>query len=362
MEKKEWRVAVVGLDHMHAGDQIALIERLPSTHLVGVWDRDSVRLNQIGTELQVSESDRFLDLADLLRDQKPDIAVVCSTTKEHEKLVAELARAGVHVLLEKPFAFELAEAKQIVQSAQEADIQVGVNWPLAWYPCHRTANRLISDGAIGHVTEVHYYNGNRGPLFHTHGKKTIDAEEARAIKDDSWWYDPKQGGGSLRDYLGYGVTLATWFRGGQMPVDVLARVYRAAGDQVDEQAVVVAGYPEALSTFQTRWGTFTDPWTHQPAPRCGFVVVGTEGTITSWDYDDHVALQTQENPEGIKVAVDVIPDHEQSGIANLVWCLSNDLPLYGPLSAETSLAGQRIIEAAVRSVEAGTTVLLEDVK
>jgi predicted dehydrogenase len=361
MSNMQWRVALVGLDHMHAGDQLALIEQLASTTLVGVWDRDADRLAAFSGELGVADSARYLDLRELLREQRPDIAVVCSTTKEHVELATMLAGAGVHVLLEKPFAFELSEAQRIVESARSADVQVGVNWPLAWYPSHRTAYRLISEGAIGRVTEVHYYDGNRGPLFHTHGKKTIDPEAARQIKDGSWWYDPAQGGGSLRDYLGYGTTLATWFRAGELPIDVLARVYRAPGDRVDEQSVVVAGYADALSTFQTRWGTFTDPWTHQPAPRCGFVIVGEDGTIASWDYEDHVTLQTTDFPAGTAVAVDDIPEHESSGLANFAWCLSDGVPLYGPLSAETSLAGQRIVQAAIQSVSTGGTVNLRDV-
>jgi len=361
MTQMQWRVAVVGLDHMHAGDQIALTEKLDTTTLVGVWDRDPERLRQLGDELGVPEAVRYVDLDAMLAAVTPDIAVVCSTTKEHEEYATRLAGAGIHVLLEKPFALELAEAQRIVDAATAAGVHVGVNWPLAWYESHRTAFRLIDDGAIGAVTEVHYYDGNRGPLFHSHGKKEIDAETARSIKDGSWWYDPAQGGGSLRDYLGYGATLATWFRAGEMPIDVLARVHRAPGDRVDEQGVVVAGYASALSTFQTRWGTFTDPWTHQPAPRCGFVLVGEQGTISSWDYADHVTMQTNEHPEGVDVPVDQIPAHETSGLANFAWCLSEGVPLYGPLSAETSLAGQRIVEAAIRSVGSGAAVALEDV-
>jgi predicted dehydrogenase len=361
MAETQWRVALVGLDHMHAGDQLALMEKLESTALVGVYDRDPDRLTRFADEFGVPEAARYRDLGELLADQRPDIAVVCSTTKEHEELASMLARAGVHVLLEKPFAFELAEAERIVEAARNAGVHVGVNWPLAWYPSHRTTYRLIADGTIGRVTEVHYYDGNRGPLFHTHGKKTIDAETARELKDGSWWYDPAQGGGALRDYLGYGTTLATWFRAGELPIDVVARVHHAPGDRVDEQAVVIARYAEALSTFQTRWGTFTDPWTHQPAPRCGFVVVGTEGTIASWDYADHVTVQTQESPAGSEVPVDDVPEHESSGLANFAWCLGEGVPLYGPLSAETSLDGQRIVQAALQSVATGGAVELPDV-
>jgi glucose-fructose oxidoreductase len=39
--------------------------------------------------------------------------------------------------------------------------------------------------------------------------------------------------------------------------------------EVDEHSVTLARYDCGLSKFETRWGTFTDPWTHRPQPRCG---------------------------------------------------------------------------------------------
>ena len=48
-----------------------------------------------------------------------------------------------------------------------------------------------------------------------------------------------------------------------------------------------------LSKFETRWGTFTDPWTLQPQPKCGFVIVGSEGTISSYDYEEVIRVQTR---------------------------------------------------------------------
>ena len=54
-----------------------------------------------------------------------------------------------------------------MQRAMEGtDKLLAINWPLAWYPPHRTARRLIAEGEIGEVIEVHYYDGNRGPLWH----------------------------------------------------------------------------------------------------------------------------------------------------------------------------------------------------
>ena len=163
--------------------------------------------------------------------------------------------------------------------------QLAINWPLAWYPPHRTTQRLIADGAIGEVLEVHFYDGNRGPLWHAADKRERTAADVVREKPTSWFYQAAHGGGSLLDYLGYGTTLGTWFLDGRKPLEVTATVDQPAGLEVDEHAIVVARYATGLSKFETRWGTFTDPWTHQPQPKCGFVVVGTEGTISSYDYE-----------------------------------------------------------------------------
>jgi len=74
------------------------------------------------------------------------------------------------------------------------------------------------------------------------------------------------GGGSLLDYAGYGATLGTWFQGGRQPIegDLHDGLTRRASI-VDEHSVTVCRYAHGLSTIQTRWGTFSDPWIHQPA-------------------------------------------------------------------------------------------------
>ena len=58
------------------------------------------------------------------------------------------------------------------------------------------------------------------------------------------------------------------------------------GLEVDEHSITVARYAQGLSKFETRWGTFTDPWVTQPQPKCGFVITGTHGTISSYAYAD----------------------------------------------------------------------------
>lgn len=238
---------------------------------------------------------------------------------------------------------------------------LAVNWPMQWFPTNRTAKRLLAEGAIGAVREVHYYDGNRGPLLHLHDKVEVEASAAPDA-GQSWWYRRAQGGGSLLDYLGYGATLAAWFRPADQPTSVVTSTHLWPGREVDEQSVVVATYPSGLSTFQTKWGTFTDPWTHQPNPRCGFVIVGEAGTIASWDYQDHIEVQSAEQPEVHLVPVDTLEPHEQSALAALAAHLRDGRPIDGPLTIECSRFGQVFVDAARRSAELDRRVELAEVE
>jgi len=286
---RTFRLIGVGFDHMHIGDQLTVATMHPQIDLVGVWDRDETRARAVLNDLSL-DCRYTSDLAELITLSQADIAVVCSTTAEYPELVEMLASAGIHAVIEKPMANSLIAAERLLASAHQHGVILATNWPLAWYPSHRTLYRLVSEGTIGRVEQVHFYDGNRGPLYHSHGKKEVVPTTSE--KAESWWYQPESGGGSMRDYLGYGTTLATWLRQGQMPTAVTAAWHIPSGLRVDEQSVTVGHYADGLSVFQTRWGTFTDPWTQQPQPGCGFVVTGTAGSIASWDYTDHVTLHS----------------------------------------------------------------------
>ncbi|MGH2410469.1 MAG: Gfo/Idh/MocA family protein, partial [Chloroflexota bacterium] len=216
--------------------------------------------------------------------------------------------------------------------------------------------RLIDEGVIGEVMEVHYYDGNRGPLWHAADK--IETAPTAEQKAASWFYNPDKGGGSLLDYLGYGVTLGTWFHGGDAPLEVTTVTNIPTGLKVDEHSITLVRYRRGLSKFETRWGTFTDPWTLQPQPKCGFVIVGSEGTISSYDYEPTVRVQTRAHPEGTVLPVDKLLPPYQNPIQYILHCIETGAPVRGPLSVETSRVGQRIVDSAILSTRERRTVSL----
>jgi glucose-fructose oxidoreductase len=177
-------------------------------------------------------------------------------------------------------------------------------------------------------------------------------------KAGSWWYQKEFAGGSLRDYLGYGVTLGSWFNGGKVPLEVTSVVAGSKGLEVDEHSVTVVRYATGLSKFETRWGTFTDPWTHQPQPKCGFVIRGTDGTISSYDYEPTIRIQTRERLEGYEQPVDALPEDGKNGIAYSLSRIEAGLPVEGPLSPALARIGQQIVDTAILSAETGKTQAL----
>ncbi|CAI2933132.1 Gfo/Idh/MocA family protein [Aminobacter niigataensis] len=353
-----WRVAGINFDHMHMGDLLREVHQHPDAEIVGIYDRQPERMAAAIANFSIPANRVFTDLDACLEATKPDLAIICAATAEHADHVERVARHKVHVLVEKPFASSLADADRMIAAMKPTGRQMAINWPLAWYPSHNTAKHLIDDGAIGEVIEVHYYDGNRGPLYHLADKVEVTPEEVEAAKSQSWWYKKASGGGSLRDYLGYGVTLATWFRNGDKPVEVTSVVDQVPGIEVDQHSITVCRYASGLSRFETRWGTFTDPWTLQPQPKCGFVIVGRDGTISSYDYEPHVTVQTRTRPEAHQIPVDVLPVGRRAPIEYVLDCLAKDQPISGPLSPTLSRIGQQITDSAALSAELKRTVEL----
>ena len=233
-----------------------------------------------------------------------------------------------------------------------------INWPLQWVASHCQAFQLVESGLIGEVINVWHFGGNRGPLWHGADKAVKTPAQVAKEKPHSWFYKKAHGGGSLLDYLGYGTTLGTWYQGGRRPIEVTATVDAPKGLEVDEHSIVVARYAHGLSKFETRWGTFTDPWTIQPQPKCGFVIAGTEGTISTYDYDDYVTVQTRRKLVPYRVPAKRLKAPHQNPVQYLLHCLDQAQALQGPVSIRISRIGQEIVDAAVKSAASKRPVRL----
>jgi glucose-fructose oxidoreductase len=350
------RIAGISFDHMHMGDLLRMVHEHPEAEIAGIFDADRGRMQAAAETFAIPEARIFTDLERCIAEAKPDLAILCAATAEHADYTERLAKLGVNVMVEKPFAASVADARRMIAAMEAAGRRLAINWPLAWVASHVTAKALIDAGEIGELIEIHSYGGNRGPLYHLADKVEVSPEEVERQKPTSWWYKRASGGGSLLDYLGYGATLGTWYMDGAAPLEVTCVTDETPGIEVDQHSITICRYARGLSKMETRWGTFTDPWTHQPQPKCGFVFVGSEGTISSYDYEDYVTVQTRAEPAQHKIHVEPLPEGARNPVEYMVDRLKTGAPVEGPLSPALSLTAQRIVDTAYLSAQEKRTL------
>jgi predicted dehydrogenase len=354
----KYKVVGISFDHMHMGDLLRMVRDHPDAEIAGIFDQDVAKMASAAATFNIPADRVFTDLDACMTKAKPDLAILCAATADHAVYTEQLAKYGVHVFVEKPFAASVSDARRMMAAMKPAGKLLAVNWPLVWVESHVKAKRLIEEGAIGQLIEVHFHDGNRGPLYHLADKVEVSREEVERQKLTSWWYKRASGGGSLLDYLGYGATLGTWYMNGETPLEITCTVDHAKGIEVDQHSITVCRYARGLSKMETRWGTLTDPWIIQPQPTCGFVFVGAEGSISSSDYAKHVTLQTRSHPHAKMVPVDPLPAGKHNAIEYVLGCIDKGEALSGPLDPAISLIGQRIVDTAAQSAREKRTLAL----
>ena len=355
---KKWKVVGINFDHMHMGDLLRHVHEHPDAEISGIADEHPERMRAAAAGLGIPAERVFTCFRQCLEQAKPDLVILCPATGDHAKWTKWVAPYRTHILMEKPFASSLADADDMIATMAATKKQLVINWPMRWIASHVTTKRVIDEKLIGRVLEVHYYAGNRGPLWHAADK--IETTPTAKKKAASWFYHQSAGGGSLLDYLGYGTTLGTWFMSGQVPLEVTAVTDQPRGLEVDEHSIVIARYESGLSKFETKWGTFTDPWKHQPQPKSGFVIVGTKGTIASYDYEPVIRIQTEAHPEGYDLPVDPLVHPFNNPIAYVLHCLETRKKVDGPLSPKMARIGQQIVDTALLSARLRKTAPLLD--
>ena len=352
------QVVGISFDHMHMGDLLRQVSAHPNAEIAAIFDPDPTRMQSAIEAFGIPSSRVFTDFDSCMAAGSYDLALLCAATADHADFTERLAPHGVNVFVEKPFAATAEDARRMIAATEQAGKQMAINWPLRWVESHVTAKRLIDEGMIGDLIELHFYDGNRGPLYHLADKIEVSPSEVERQKPESWWYKKASGGGSLLDYLGYGATLGTWFMDGEAPIEVTCITDETAGIEVDQHAIAVCRYARGLSKMETRWGTFTDPWVSQPQPTCGFTFVGSEGTIASPDYATHLTVQTRERPERHEIAVDPLEEGARNGIEYVLGCLERGAAVGGPLDPALCLTAQRIVDTAVQSAAEKRTLPL----
>ncbi len=154
----------------------------------------------------------YADMARLADAKDIQIVHVVTPNSLHAGHSIAAAKAGKHVMCEKPMATSVAQCEAMIAAAKAAGVQLGVSYRLHWEPHHVKATELLASGAVGDLSNGSYEFswGYAGAL--------ADPEKRKNIKH--WLLDPKlAGGGALFDTGVYPVQAACYLTG-KTPVAV----------------------------------------------------------------------------------------------------------------------------------------------
>jgi predicted dehydrogenase len=132
------------------------IAESPGLELAGVQDVAQESLDKALEERHVDASRTFLDLGAMLAETKPDALLVAPIHSAHAAAVQAGLEAGCHVLVEKPFATEYADAVRLTELAEERGLLVGVvqNWRTK--SAGLALRKAIAEDAIGRVSHIFF--------------------------------------------------------------------------------------------------------------------------------------------------------------------------------------------------------------
>jgi len=244
------RIAIVGMVHGHVEGLLWASKHRTDIELVGIYEPDRAVFDRLASKYALDPSLHHAELAEMLDSVKPEAVSVMSSIADHLEAVEACAPRGVHLLLEKPLAFDRADAQRMAALSREHGVLVLTNFEASWYASLRAGKRMIESGEMGPVRRMNFRHGHKGP------REIGCSEEFLA-----WLTDPEEnGGGAIVDFGCYGAVLATWLMEGQRPTSVVASASTLKPDRyplVDDDATIVLTYPGASAVIEASWA-----WTH----------------------------------------------------------------------------------------------------
>lgn len=131
-----------------------VLEPDDNVKLVGCVDADPASLDAARQKLSHLTQSYFSSLSDALNATEADAVLITANLPGHVPLALEALRAGKHVLLEKPFAPSVAEARRVVEAADEQNRVLMISQNYRFFPAVEAVRAIIKSGELGAIGAV----------------------------------------------------------------------------------------------------------------------------------------------------------------------------------------------------------------
>jgi predicted dehydrogenase len=336
-------IGVLGLGSVFLTPYRTLIERLAAegrAELVAAYDIDQGKRDAVGrrtgTDVSMGGPEELIARGDV------DVVLVLTSMLEHGRLALEALRSGKHVLVEKPMATELGDARALVAASRESSVLLICAPHVALSPTYREMHRRVHEGDIGRLVLARARYGWAGPWW------------------SEWYYKP--GGGSIFDLGIYNLTSLCGVFGSCRRVTALVGTAiperEINGEKVavqsDDNAHILMDFGDA------RFGSVTTGFTMQKYRSPAIELYGTDGVLQMMG--DDWAPEGLEQWRNDRAVWEVVPETDPTwpwtdGLRHLVECVERGSP---PLTVpEHAYHVLEISLAAKRSAAEGRAIDIE---
>jgi predicted dehydrogenase len=241
--------------HMHAGSYAQAVNDLPGAELAGIADHDPERAAAMAAQFSAKEYPSY----EALLATDIDAVIVTSENCMHRELTQLAARAGKHVLCEKPISTTVEDAQAMIDVCREDNVQLMTAFPCRYAVPSVQMKGQVDAGCVGDILAIKGMNRGRMP-----GGWFVELE--------------KSGGGAVIDHTVHVVDLMRWVMGSEA-VQVYAEISNQInhGDYDDCGMLTMDFQNGVYATLDTSWSR------PKSFPTWGDVVmeiVGTRGMLS----------------------------------------------------------------------------------
>ncbi|HEY7219860.1 MAG TPA: Gfo/Idh/MocA family oxidoreductase [Candidatus Binatia bacterium] len=337
--RRQIRYAVVGLGHIA---QVAVLPAFAharkNSQLTALVSDDPQKLKALGRRYRVDHLFSYREYDECLGSGMVDAVYIALPNHLHADYSVRAARAGIHVLCEKPMAVTEKECRAMIRAAEHAGIKLMIAYRLHFEEANMTAVRVVRSGKLG------------DPRFFT-------SAFSMQVRPDNIRTDKEKGGGTLYDIGIYCINAARYLFGAE-PTEVFAFSSANKKDsrfkEIDEMTGALLRFPDGrLAEFSSSFGA---------ADVASYRVVGTKGDVRldqAYEYvypiDLYVTIKSKTRKQTFRKRDQFAPELEY--FSN---CILNDRT--PEPSGMEGIADVRIIEALYRSAQRRRPVKIEPVR
>ncbi len=255
------RIAISGAGAITERAHIPAFKSVADAQIVAIQSRTAEKAERLAASLWPDRNGRpkiYSDYDDMLAGERPDAVCVFTPNRLHREFTVKAFEAGAHVLVEKPMATTVADARAMIDASVRAKRVLMVAMQRRYGGLERAIKQAVASGAIGTANFIRARLSHGGPQLWAPGQ--------------TWFTSAAEaGGGAMLDLGVHVADLAIWIMG---EVDSVSGQVGTLAKQieVDDTGVMILNFKSgAIGVIEASWSSMP--------PLSAMEIYGTEGRL-----------------------------------------------------------------------------------